>query len=488
MAIPLLPAATAAATKSPASGHASVVAQGVDTLPAGDVVWLIQTRKVASDKDTSVSGGAGFLAPTTHPVFVTDKKSGTESSLEPGEAVFVRGGATSRARSEEADPADLLSMLLADAGSAASGGATVAFTSKAFPAPSGRHDLSLVRDVLGNKEHANVANGGLPALIYAVAGAVAVKNANGGTVEVAAGKAATLNGPLTVTATGAGAASFLIGVIGPEIAKPAPSGSGSASAITPQPTAPPVVETPVVPAATVLPSRETPAADAGTVTLVLRLCPVGVSDGSHDLGGCEVTTDLPSGCELELSGTPIANAFLYIEQTTKTQDGWVWGSLPDGDYLLKVISLPDGYADASLDHANRTIANGSAETAVVYLYRVPATTVKEKGSLTIHGFACDPGVTAAEVGSAVCGVNLVANIRVDSAALDAPLFLIGSNLNGPGYTGWSDLPFGSYVIHATSFAEPWNDYVVEGPVTGGDAVDGYTVEISAASPDVDVQL
>ena len=46
MAIALLPAATDASVKSPASGHASVIAQGVDTLPSGDAVWQIQTRKV----------------------------------------------------------------------------------------------------------------------------------------------------------------------------------------------------------------------------------------------------------------------------------------------------------------------------------------------------------------------------------------------------------------------------------------------------------
>ena len=201
---------------SPASGTASVVAQGVASLPSGNAVWRV-VQGSGDPADSAGQGGAslGFLVADQGTLLVQDVDTGSQDRLPAGEAAFVSGGKQIRA-SLGSDPAAYYALELVGPDAGKPDGGEVTFTGEAFAAPAKRHDLDLVRDPLAAGETATLPAGDGPSVVLVTDGAATVTTSNGASATLGAGQSGSFSGDLTLTGGSEGAV-VLAGRIGPEV-------------------------------------------------------------------------------------------------------------------------------------------------------------------------------------------------------------------------------------------------------------------------------
>ena len=206
----------AASGDSPASGTASVVAQGVASLPSGNAVWRV-VQGSGDPADSAGQGGAslGFLVADQGTLLVQDVDTGSQDRLPAGEAAFVSGGKQIRA-SLGSDPAAYYALELVGPDAGKPDGGEVTFTGEAFAAPAKRHDLDLVRDPLAAGETATLPAGDGPSVVLVTDGAATVTTSNGASATLGAGQSGSFSGDLTLTGGSEGAV-VLAGRIGPEV-------------------------------------------------------------------------------------------------------------------------------------------------------------------------------------------------------------------------------------------------------------------------------
>ena len=223
---------------SPATGDAQVVAQGVLTIPAGNLVWRIE-RQVAPPPATAapVTATTAFLLGAEGAVLIEDVPTGEQVRLAPGEALLTRPVTEQLRAAIGANAATYYAISLAAPDEAGTG--ELVFASEPFTGLDGRHDVDLVRDVLAASATLEVPGGTGPTLVFVTAGAVDVLLDTGEVASLAAEQAIALSGPLVVTA-GAEGAVVQAAVIGPAVPQ----------LTTPETAAPTTPAAPTVPAAT----------------------------------------------------------------------------------------------------------------------------------------------------------------------------------------------------------------------------------------------
>lgn len=223
---------------SPASGHASVIAQGLVNFADDSYQWRLDSHMVeAAGNEFAAQTGTFLVAGTSGAVHV-DGIEGSWSRLADGEATFRPSGSTAATHTGNGQPATLSTIGIwpADTDGA----------SDAFAPGAGTHDVDLLRDVLATDETFTLQSE-IPAFVLVTAGSVD----DGTGVPIPAGATANLVGDITLTNTDSSPAVVVVAVIGPVLdlvaIEPPPTTSATGPSPTEAPTAPTTPTTPPAP-------------------------------------------------------------------------------------------------------------------------------------------------------------------------------------------------------------------------------------------------
>lgn len=520
---------------SPATGHASVIAQGLAILPPGDLAWRVTYRSSGDEPADAGKAGPGFVATEQGAVLAAlDRDRWT--LLLPGEAAFVEGGDRD-VRAAAADPAAWFDLELVPAGRAdADIGGIAVYAGSAFAAPAGEapRDLGLVRDVLQPDETTTIAAQDAPTLVLATQGTLRVASDDGSSAELAVGQAGAFLGGLTIAGAGSAPSSFLAAVVGGPVELP-----GGGAAATPQ--AAGGVGGPGEIAVSVYgcppdtrPRRATPDTcrsepAAASLTLVAL-----DGDAPRDLGAPEVrdgqpTWDgLPEGTYairptgfgtgydrlfvpgLEAvsgdgaAGIPAGDAGGYRidltgEAPSARLEAYALGSggalpsegairiaepagetTPTAEKTPRPDKTPDPEKTPKADRARQSDAAGTATPVTTEAVARP-----RRGSITVRVLTCpDPYAT---FDAARC-VAAAEPFDVSLTGKDGdPLTLADARADGSGGWVWEDLPFDDYVLQQPLLAPGAATYYLPAGELLPDGT-GYVLRIDADAPSLDVDL
>jgi hypothetical protein len=230
---------------SPASGHASVLAQGIVEFPQGEFVCRVVER-VAQPLGTAQyeDQHLGFVIATEGPLLLADEVNGQPQQvarLAVGELYLVQEGTKQRRASVGNDPVTYSVLEIVPAAQAQEVGVgELVITTDPIGAPTGFRDLDLVQDVLAFNERSQVTDAGAGMVILATDGAVDVVPRGGRPRTLQEGEIGIFPEGVEVTAvesaggnaksgrfsglsralgqqTTEGGASFLACVVGPEV-------------------------------------------------------------------------------------------------------------------------------------------------------------------------------------------------------------------------------------------------------------------------------
>jgi len=170
-----------AAQNSLAGHDQSVIAQGITSLPNGDVSWrVVHATADPATYAQAIERSAGFVVADQGSFLVTDRESGVTARLDgrrpnegSAEAAFVGGGVHQSRISladQEAAPT-YFDISLSGAGDGAIG--------DAFDAPDGTYELVLIQGDVSNEDPATIQASASPILLVATAGNLNVTQQDG---------------------------------------------------------------------------------------------------------------------------------------------------------------------------------------------------------------------------------------------------------------------------------------------------------------------
>ena len=353
-------------TFSPASGPAQVIAQGVAALPTGDAVWrTVRTRAPLPVDARFEERPLGFVLASTGPLLLVDQATGEQVRLGTGEAALTHAGTVQQRASLDAQPVSYLSIeLVAADAPPPPADTTVLQPGQAFPAPAGLHDLDLLSATLGAGETFTIPDTGAKNVVLITEGAAGIPRQGGDPVVLLAGEAASFSGALDIAPApdggGAGFVSFVVAMIGPELAP-------IANAETPPPS---TVESAAAPG--------TPdvADGRGSIALQVFSCPPGMDAQTVAAAACAPTAE---GFDVSLSGDAVP-APLTLADAAGDAGIFTWSGLPFGEYLIADVVLPPGATTYSLSAVD---ASGDPESG----YRVTLEEANPAVSVRIYAFS-----------------------------------------------------------------------------------------------------
>ncbi len=314
--------------------HAEVIAQGVDTIPSGQVVWRVsQGNAPIATASAKATYPLGFVFVPQGKVQVDFSGSGDRVVLQDGEALFQRAGTEQGRKGTDTTAAAYLGIELVPAAQANAGanGSQVLTASAPFPAPSGDHDINLVRDVLQGAEDGLLPGSANPIYLYVTTGDLKVETADGNHTPLNAGQGGLFTGQLKIHAGPTNGAKYLAAIIGDEVAKGAGTGGGAGTGtgtngqnkVTPVP-----VATTAGPGATPV----TPT-DTGSLQVTVHQCPADANPPAGDFTHCKdvdagagaVVQDVTLGTTFPLASAPMRPAMTF---------NYLWDKIPVSSYTL----------------------------------------------------------------------------------------------------------------------------------------------------------
>ncbi len=439
---------------SPALGHAEVVAHGVAPLPSGQIAWRVVEDTADLADDAPIEERAlGFALAEEGAILINDLSYGTQARLASGEAAFVPNGVQQQRVSLGQAAARHYRIALVPAREADdAGGDRMILDGDGFtgPADDGGHDLDLLRDVVRPNEQSEIPDTGFPSLVLATDGEINVEVNDGGRpVVLAAGEAAVVEGDVIVLGTGTTKATFVAGLIGPEV---------------PPPPAPPT----------------------GSVTLQVRGCQTGVSAAAAQKAGFDAATigDC-NGVALDPAPTLLTATNQPLDPSnadTKAGD-YVWSGLGYGAYGVGKPTLPEGFTEYLVVDADGTVLDpgvvtiGDAApdvTATLYLFQ-------PGGSLTLNVFNCAAGMTRDTLVGDTCDAATGA-YDFTLTSPDGATVLTRADANiSQNVLSWDNLDAGTYLLEESTLPNGYVDYVIPG-VDVDNASGSYAVTIDEKEP------
>lgn len=182
---------------SPATGHASVVAQAVVELPEGDTVWRIRNIPVEDTATPIEASYPAFVTVDGVPILIENGVTGLRKRVASGEAAVIAPSSGTTIRSmgprQDVTVVDVLPV-----SEATISGATGSIGS-AFPMTAGAYDVDVIRDVLAEGESTTIPRGNGPTQLLVQAGQAEVETADE-TFNMAAGSDRIAAGDITITA------------------------------------------------------------------------------------------------------------------------------------------------------------------------------------------------------------------------------------------------------------------------------------------------
>ncbi len=210
-------------TSSPAEGYAEVIAQGVAGMPGDEIAWRVTAVSAPRPADAAAQDALGFVLAEEDALLLNDLDSGGQARLAAGEAAFVPARIRQQQIALSDGPVAYYRINLVNAASAdAAGDDELIFGGESFTAPEGNHDIDLLRDVLEEDEEAELDLGSedAPAVLLVTSGSVEILSSDDTAAEpnpLSAGEAVDVAGSVIVRATDPDGATFVSGVIGPEV-------------------------------------------------------------------------------------------------------------------------------------------------------------------------------------------------------------------------------------------------------------------------------
>jgi hypothetical protein len=216
---------------SPAGAHADVIAQGVGTIPAGQVAWrLVQDTAETVGHADFQERALGFAVAEKDALLLTDESDGARVRLSPGEAAFVNGGTSQRRESLGSGSSAYWRIgLVAAADAQDAGGDTMVYRGNAFTVPTGDRDVDLVSARLDAKQSTTIASA-FPVLVIVASGTATVSPVAGGKgADLGRGDAISIAGSVKLTASKNGTR-ILVAVVGVSVPAAGSTSSGTPAA------------------------------------------------------------------------------------------------------------------------------------------------------------------------------------------------------------------------------------------------------------------
>lgn len=432
-------------TPTPFPPNASVIAQGVATLPAEQIAWRI-TLATTPPVSASARNLPGFIVGDQGVLLLNNTQAKQKTRLTPGEAAFVPAGAQVQETQLEAPLSYYRIDLVPPDQAANPGNDAEVFVGLPFDAPSGEHDIDLARDVLEADETIELPLDDQPApvLLLVTAGQIGLvpaKNPSAEPVPLPAGQGVALNGAVTAQA-GPDGASIVIAVIGPE---PVPVATP-----TPVPTA-------------------TPVPQLSSLTLQALACPAGYTGDQYGADCTEPIADVA----FSIAGASTGASF---SATTGGNGITGFADLPPDAYSIS--GGPSGaqaiICDAPSSDSTVTLDAGVNATCTWYAGAEGAAGEGE-GTVSVSVHYCpsapsDPfnECTAGDPSGAVVYGPVVTTIDASGQA--------------------SGLPPGTYALQPGAIGAPQGYQLLEVRGSGGVTPDGWGFTIDEANPSAALQV
>ena len=441
---------------SPAQGDASVVAQGIASLPDGQLGWRV-TRATTPGSPDQTRDDPGFLLSESGALLVNDRIGDTWTRLAPGEAVFLPAGSRHGEGATDGQPVSFFRIDLVDASEVSvAGNDELLFIGEPFASPGGNRDVDLVREVLnpGEAVTLEVLSEAAPVLFFVASGTaelVPAGNDAATPVLLSAGQGAALSGDVIVSATDAGA-TIITAVVGPNV----PLTLAQEAELT-----------------------ATPAPEPASLSVQVLACPVAY-EGTDFATDCvepvaDVAIDLNSATGAFAQGTTAGDgsiSFIDLIPDTYTLSGGV-----PGEFAKQVIACANG--TGALDTgtsdtlaAGATIAVESGDAVACQWYVIPEDLQGAgTGSIAVVAYVC-PGTPI--------------DPTVDCAALDASGAIITGSAGTP--VDAAGVPFGDYFLHTEGIAAPEGYALSEVRGSPGATDAGWTVTVDETNPDASLAV
>jgi Bacterial TSP3 repeat/Prealbumin-like fold domain len=449
-------------TPSPARGQASVIAQGITALPAGEAGWRVRLASTETASEQTDRDVPGFILVDQGALLVNDVDAGRQTRLAAGEAAFLPAPATYQEAPLGDAPVSSYRIELVAAGDVGdAGNDQLAFIGEPFASPGGTRDLDLVRQVLDAEDSVDLELEGYaaPALLLVTSGAVELvpaDNPEAAPVRLPAGQGAGLGGNVVARAADGAEATFVTAIVGPEVLLEL------AQAATPTPT---------------------PTPEPASLLVQALACPVAY-EGTNYAADCaeplaDITFDLSAATGSSGQATTGADGtvtFVDLVPDTYTLTGGV-----PGEFATQVVqctadagSVPSSPSPTEAPGATLTLDDGDAVTC--HWYVIPEDLRGEnEGTVAVSVHLCpatpqDPNAEC-ELGDA-SGVVIDGPVVLTTDAASA----IPVRIHGASWV-WGEeggLPFGTYFLQPGGIAVPEGYELSEVRGSVGGSGNGWT--------------
>jgi len=216
-------------TPSPARVGQAVIAQGVAEMPAPQIAWRVVADTADQPGSAEYEGRAlGFAVAVDDAILVSNRNTGQQVLLAPGEASFVPAGSDEKRESMGSSSTRLIRIALVAAEQAGdAGGDQMILAGAPFDAPTGKRDVSLVaerglctlhdsgRTITRTAGDSN----GLPILVVVTDGQLEVVPRGAEPLTLNAGEAIQVPPPVTLKSlvNTDRCTSYVVAVIGPQV-------------------------------------------------------------------------------------------------------------------------------------------------------------------------------------------------------------------------------------------------------------------------------
>jgi hypothetical protein len=455
---------------SPALGQASVIAQGVETLPAGEIGWRVRLASATAESDQAARDTPGFILADQGALLLNDVNANRQIRLASGEAAFVP---TDTPFQEVPLGNDTVSYYRIDLVAAnelnEAGNNQLAFIGEPFASPGGSRDLDLVREVLDADESLDLALGSYvaPSLLLVTSGAVELvpaENPEAQPVRLPAGQGAAIGGDVIATAGDGVEATIVTAIVGPE----------APSILTQSVTTP------------------TPTPEPASFTVQALVCPVAYEGTQYAAECVEPLADI--AFELDAGG----HHDLAAGNDRCRWDGLICRSPPatyalsggvPGEFAVQVVECADEEGPVATE-ASQTLVPGAVVTlesgdAVSCLWYVVPEDLRgeNEGTVAVAVHLC-PGTpidpyadcTLGDASGVVIDGPVVLTTGADSAVL---VEIHGAN------SVWGEeggVPFGTYFLQPGGIAVPAEYELSEVRGSIGASGNGWTFTVDEVAP------